>query len=207
MAKRSKSSHDWLQRRRRDRFARRAADAGLGSRAYFKLEALDARYRLLDRRAAVLVLGAAPGVWTRDAARTAQRVVACDLLPMAVPARVTFIEGDATSEPVAAQLEAAAPPDGFGLVLSDMAPNMSGNRVRDQALAMELFDAAEHCADKWLKPGGAFVVKMFQGDGFDAALARLRAKFREVHVAKPEASRPSSREVYAVALGFEPPVR
>ncbi len=202
MAKRSKSSHRWLARQRRDTYGRRAADEGLGSRAYFKLQQLDLRFRFTKARSAVLELGAAPGGWTRYLAERlpGAKIVACDRLAMTPPRGVTFIEGDVAQQAFETALDAACPSGGFDLVLSDMAPNSSGNRVHDQAMAMELFEIMRQTADKRLKHGGHMVVKMFQGEGMDASVTDLRGCFERIAVAKPEASRTSSREVYVVAL-------
>ena len=169
------------------------------SRALFKLEQLDRRFRLTSPTCVALELGAAPGGWTEYLARRCRRVVAVDLLPLAgTPRGTRFILGDASDSDVQEQIEAALC-DGADLVLSDMAPNMSGNRVVDQARGMELVECAVRAAERWLNPKGRFVVKMFQGAGFDEAMLALRAAFARVVVAKPPASRAGSREVYAVA--------
>ena len=147
----------------------------------------------------VLELGAAPGGWTEYLAPRCRRLVAVDLVPLANTPRGThFIRGDA-DDPGVQERIAAALGDGADLVLSDMAPNMSGNRVVDQARSLELVECAVHAATRWLNPGGRLVVKMFQGAGFDEAMHDMRAAFVRVAMAKPSASRAGSREVYAVA--------
>lgn len=205
MSKRSKSSHRWLSRQRRDRFARRAAAEGQVSRAHFKLEQLDHRYRLLRPGMTVLELGAAPGGWTRylEERLAGGRLIACDPRPVSAGADTVVVESAYGDEETDRALEAILGDERVDLVLSDMAPNMSGNRTTDQARAVHLADLALDAAERWLKPGGALVVKVFQGEGADAWLAQVRKKFAKARFTKPEASRPESREVYAVAQGFE----
>ena len=194
MAKRSKSSAAWLARQRRDPFVGRAA-----SRAHFKLEQLDARFRLTAPSRCAVELGAAPGGWTAYLAQRCRRVVACDLVALpALPRGACFVQGDVQEAAVQLRIEAAID-GGADLVLSDMAPNMSGNRTLDQARSEALAECAAELALRWLRPGGQLVVKLFHGAGFDAVLARLRSDFARVAIAKPPASRAASREVYAVA--------
>lgn len=201
MSKRSKSSHRWLSRQRRDPFARRAAAEGQVSRAHFKLAQLDARFGLLAPGMAVLELGAAPGGWTRylEERLAGGLLVACDPRPVSAGADTVVIEsayGEAAADARLAEVLGDARVD---LVLSDMAPNLSGNRTTDQARAMHLADLALDAAHRWLKPGGAMVVKLFQGEGVDAWMNDLRRQFAKARLAKPDASRAESREVYAVA--------
>ncbi|MDE0223913.1 MAG: RlmE family RNA methyltransferase [Gammaproteobacteria bacterium] len=194
MARKSKSSSRWLSRQRRDPYAGRAV-----SRALFKLEQLDRRFHLTGPDRVVLELGASPGGWTEYLAPRCRRLVAVDLLPLAnTPSGTRFIQGDAGDADVQEQI-AVALSGGADLVLSDMAPNMSGNRVVDQARSLELVECAIHAAGRWLNPGGRLVVKMFQGAGFTDAMRDMRAGFARVSLAKPPASRAGSREVYAVA--------
>lgn len=194
MARRSKSSSRWLSRQQRDPYAGRAV-----SRALFKLEQLDRRFRLTSPSCVVLELGASPGGWTEYLAPRCRRLVAVDLAPLANAPRGTHsILGDA-SDPLVQERIAATLGGGADLVLSDMAPNMTGNRVIDQARSLELVECAVGAARRWLNPGGRFVVKMFQGAGIDDAMLELRAVFARVTLAKPDASRSGSREVYAVA--------
>ncbi|MFM8356237.1 MAG: RlmE family RNA methyltransferase [Gammaproteobacteria bacterium] len=206
MTKRTKSSHRWLARQRRDPYARQAAEAGHASRAHFKLEQLDQRFQLLRPGLRVLELGAAPGGWTRYVEQRIGhgRLVACDYRPVSAGGATVVIEG-AFGEPDAdAAIDAALSPQGVGLVLSDMAPNISGVRAADQAGAMYLADLALDAARRWLQPGGDLVVKLFQGEGVDAWFAEVRGCFAKAVQVKPKASRPDSREVYAVARGFGP---
>jgi len=194
MARRSGSSGRWLSRQQRDPYAGRAV-----SRALFKLEQLDKRFRLTAGSCVALELGASPGGWTEYLAPRCRRLVAVDLLPLAnTPRGTRFVLGDAGDPRVQEQIEEALC-GGADLVLSDMAPNMSGNKVVDQARSMELVECAVAAAARWLNPGGRLVVKMFQGAGFDEAMLEIRAAFVRVALAKPPASRAGSREVYAVA--------
>ena len=172
------------------------------SRAHYKLEDLDRRFQLLRRRMGVLELGAAPGGWTRYVeSRVSEGViVAIDPLPITVSGRVETIEGWFGEPEVDAALRKIVEPASLHLVLSDMAPNISGVRAADQANAMYLADLALEAAREFLQPGGAMVVKLFQGAGFDEWVADARKHFARVTVAKPKASRSESREVYAVCL-------
>ena len=198
MSRRSKSSGAWLARQRRDPYVGRAV-----SRAYFKLEQLDARFRLTASGWTVLELGAAPGGWTEYLAPRCRLVVACDLAPLGhAPPGVRPVVGDARDPSVQASIlatvgEQRARP--FHVVLSDMAPNMSGNRLRDQASSLELVQCAVGLAERWLGDGGRLLVKMFQGPDFEAAVADMRERLGGVTLAKPRASREGSREVYAIA--------
>ncbi|GIX22315.1 MAG: ribosomal RNA large subunit methyltransferase E [Gammaproteobacteria bacterium] len=201
---RSAGSKRWLAEHRRDRFVQQARREGYRSRAVYKLAEIDRRRKLLRPGACVVDLGAAPGGWSQYAAERVGargRVVACDRLPMTPPAGVTFIQGDFQEEAVlAAVLEALAgrPVD---VVLSDMAPDLSGVAAVDIPRALHLVELAHDLARRVLRPGGAFLCKLFQGSGSDAFLAALRADFASVRVLKPEASRDRSREVYVLAEG------
>jgi len=204
MSKRSKSSHRWLSRQRRDAFSRRAADEGQISRAHFKLEQLDAKFRLLRRGMKVLELGAAPGGWTRyiEDRLEGGLLIVCDSRPVSAGSETVVIDTPYGEEAADQRLESLLDGPELDLVLSDMAPNMSGNRATDQARSMYLADLAAEAALRWLKPGGDLVVKLFQGQGFDAWVTELRRSFDSVQIIKPRASRPESREVYAVAREF-----
>jgi 23S rRNA (uridine2552-2'-O)-methyltransferase len=208
MSKRSKSSHRWLSRQRRDPFARKAASEGQVSRAHFKLQQLDERFGLLRRGMRVLELGAAPGGWTRyiEDRLAGGQLIVCDPRPISAGAETVVIAAPYGEAEADEQLNALLEGPVLDLVLSDMAPNMSGNRATDQARTMYLADLAAEAAAKWLKPGGHLVVKLFQGEGVDAWIVELRRSFRTVQLIKPKASRPESREVYAVAREFIGPV-
>jgi 23S rRNA (uridine2552-2'-O)-methyltransferase len=205
MSKRSKSSERWLARQRRDPFARRAVAEGQVSRAHYKLEQLDRRFALLRRGMAVLELGAAPGGWTRylEERLAGGLLIACDPRPVSAAADTVVIEAAYGEAATDQRLIDVLGDDRVDLVLSDMAPNMSGNRTTDQARAMHLADLTLEAAQRWLKPGGDMVVKMFQGAGIDAWMAQVRLHFDAARLTKPQASRSGSREVYAVARGFQ----
>ena len=201
---RSKSSREWLRRQSRDPYVKKARAEGARSRARFKLEELDARDRLLHPGMIVADLGAAPGGWSEHAAaRVAPggRVVAVDLLPMAPLPGVEFVQGDCT-DPGVLDLVKQRLGSAADLVISDMAPNISGVAATDQARGMALAELAFDFAADVLRPGGTLLLKAFQGEGFDALLRLLRARFEKVATRKPGASRAQSREVYLLARGY-----
>ena len=201
---RSKSSARWLKEHFSDPFVKRAQAEGWRSRAVFKLEELIERDHLLKPGMVVVDLGAAPGGWSqmvRERLGDAGRIVALDILPMQGIAGVEFIEGDFREDEVLQRLEATLHGAPVDLVLSDIAPNMSGVDVADQARAMHLAELAQEFAAVHLKPGGAFVVKLFQGRGFDEYVRNLRKAYERVSMRKPKASRARSPEVYALATG------
>ncbi len=205
MAKRSKSSSRWLGEHFADEYVKRAQAEGWRSRAVFKLEEIDAKDRLFRPGMTVVDLGAAPGGWSQYAAKKLHgkgRVIALDILDMEPLEGVEFLQGDFTEdEPLKRLLAAAGKNMSTDLVMSDMAPNMSGMDAIDQPKGMYLAELALDLAEKVLKPEGAFLVKVFQGEGFDAFLADLRKRFSRVAVRKPKASRARSREVYLLATG------
>jgi 23S rRNA (uridine2552-2'-O)-methyltransferase len=206
--KRSRSSERWLSRQRRDPFARAAARTGKISRAHFKLEQLDRRFRLLKPGVQVLELGAAPGGWTsyiEERIAPGGRLIAVDERPVTVGAGTVLLEGWFGTEEIDKQIDKILGDARLDVVLSDMAPNISGIRSADQARAMELAELAEGAADRWLRPGGSLVVKIFQGEGLEAWIRRIRTKYGAFKQVKPEASRPESREMFAVARDFRGP--
>jgi 23S rRNA (uridine2552-2'-O)-methyltransferase len=203
---RSKSSRRWLDRHFKDEYVKRAQQEGYRSRAVFKLLEIQERDRLLGPGMRVADLGAAPGGWSQIAARLVGdkgRVLALDILPMDPLPGVTVIQGDFREVEPLARLRLALGGEPLDLVLSDMAPNMSGTAA-DQPRLMHLCELALDFAGQTLKPGGALVVKVFQGEGFDAYLKALRRHFRQVASRKPKSSRRESRELYLVARGFIP---
>jgi len=204
MTRRSKSSHRWLSRQRRDPYARQAAEAGHVSRAHFKLQQLDERYHLLRPGMKVLELGAAPGGWTVYVEERLRGglLIACDPRPISAGGETIVIESAYGEPETDAAIQGALGDARLDLVLSDMAPNISGVRATDQARAMYLADLALEAAQRWLQPGGDLVVKLFQGEGVDAWIAEVRRQFDKVYLVKPKASRPDSREIYAVARGY-----
>lgn len=206
MSKRGGSSGRWLERQQRDQFVRRAQQEGNISRAHYKLEQLDKRFKLVGRHTRILELGAAPGGWTRYLSDRAPDgvIIAVDPLPVSATASVHVLCGMLGEESVDEALQNILGDRGVDLVLSDMAPNLSGVRSADQASAIYLAEIALEAADRWLQPGGNLVVKLFQGEGVDNWLMDARKMFKSVRQVKPEASRPESRELYAVALGRGP---
>ena len=204
---RSKSSHRWLKEHFSDPYVKKAQAEGMRSRAAYKLEELVERDRLLKPGMAVVDLGAAPGGWSqwvRQALGDTGRVVALDILEMPTLAGVEFIHGDFREDEVLARLEALLNGQAVDLVLSDMAPNMSGVDAVDLPRAMPLAELAMDFADRHLRPGGAFLIKLFQGVGFDEYVRALRARYDRVVIRKPAASRRRSPEVYALAQGKRP---
>lgn len=199
---RSKSSQRWLQEHFKDPFVKKAQAEGYRSRAVFKLDELLERDELLRPGMNVVDLGAAPGGWSQlvnERLKGQGRIVALDILPMQGISGVDFICGDFREESVLAELEARLQGTRVDLVLSDMAPNMSGVDLVDQARAMHLSELALDFASNWLKPGGDFLIKLFQGVGFDEYVRNLRTAFTRVSIRKPKASRARSNEVYALA--------
>lgn len=193
-----------MQEHVNDHYVQEAKRLGYRARAAFKLIEIDARDRLLRSGQIVVDLGAAPGSWSQVAAaklRGNGTVIAVDLLAMDGIAGVDFIQGDFSEDEALAALEAALRGRKVDLVLSDMAPNMSGVGAVDQARGMLLAELALEFAGQWLKPDGALLVKVFQGEGFDAFRRRLIDAFRTVGVRKPKASRDRSSEVYLLGTG------
>ena len=204
MAKRSKSSERWLQRQRKDYFVRQAQTGGHISRAHYKLEQIDQRYRIIRPSQRVLELGAAPGGWTHYLENKLRGglLIAIDPLPITSGQDTHVIEGMAGEEAVDQEIAEILDGAQLDLVLSDMAPNISGIRTVDQARAMDLADICLDYCQRWLRRGGALTIKSFQGEGLDAWVASLRKSFAKVNVTKPKASRSESREVFVVAQGF-----
>lgn len=201
---RSKSSSRWLREHFNDPFVKRAQAEGWRSRAVFKLEELIERDRLLKPGMVVVDLGAAPGGWSQVARQRLGdrgRVIALDILPMQGIGGVEFIQGDFREEGVLEQLQALLGGAPVDLVLSDMAPNLSGMSAVDQPRSMHLVELAEEFAAAHLREGGAFLAKVFQGEGFDDLVRRLRGNYARVSMRKPRASRARSPEVYALATG------
>lgn len=202
------SSKSWLREHFDDPYVKRAQTEGYRSRACYKLLELQEKDRLIRPGMTVVDLGAAPGGWSQVAAALVGhrgRVVASDILPMDSLAGVEFIQGDFTEDAVLAAILAALGDAPVDLVISDMAPNMSGLNAVDQPRSMLLVELALEFAGRVLRPGGDFVTKVFQGEGFEALLRDIRPRFERVVSRKPAASRPRSRELYLVARGFRGP--
>ena len=205
MARRSSSSGRWLQEHFVDPFVRKAKAQGFRSRAIYKLEELDQREKLLRPGQVCLDLGAAPGAWSQYASRKVGRkgrVVATDILPMDPIVGVEFVQGDFREAEVVAALRALLPERGVDLLLSDMAPNLSGIDAVDQPRSMYLAELALDTAAQVLKPGGMALIKVFQGSGFTELLAATRQSFAKVRMLKPQASRARSPELYLLAKDF-----
>ena len=202
MSKRSKA---WLEKHRRDPFVKQSRAQHYRSRAVYKLMEIDRRDRLFHRGQTVVDLGAAPGGWSQYAAAQVDgggRVIAVDMLEMEAVAGVEFLRGDFTEEAVLETCLAALAGRQADLVISDMAPNLSGVRSTDQSRSMALAELALDFAGRVLRPGGDFLVKLFQGSGTDAYRRELNERFQKVMVRKPEASRDSSREFYMLARHY-----
>lgn len=199
------SSGRWQQRQARDPYVRRAQASGWRSRAAFKLLEIDEREHLVRKNAVVVDLGAAPGGWSQLVAEkvgTGGCVIAVDLLEMEPIAGVHCIQGDFTDEAVLREIAQALGERKADLVLSDTAPNISGNRSVDQPRAMHLAECALDLARQVLQPGGALIIKVFQGEGFEALANSARSHFTVVRIRKPAASRAESREMYLVAGNY-----
>ncbi len=209
MATRSKSSQRWLKEHFSDPYVKKAQAEGLRSRAAYKLEELVERDRLLKPGMVVVDLGAAPGGWSQwvrqalgEGGRAdSGRVIALDILEMPTLAGVEFLHGDFREDAVLSQLEAMLDGKPVDLVLSDMAPNKSGMDAVDQPRMMHLAELAMEFADRHLRPDGTFLIKLFQGTGFDQYVRELRRRYAKVAIRKPAASRKRSPEVYALAQG------
>jgi 23S rRNA (uridine2552-2'-O)-methyltransferase len=205
MTRRSQSSRRWLQEHFSDPYVRRAQAEGWRSRAVFKLEEADRREQLLRRGHTVLDLGAAPGAWSqyaRGKVGARGKVIASDILPMDALAGVEFVQGDFREDAVFAQLLALTGERAVDVLLSDMAPNLSGMDVVDQPRAMLLAELALDMAGRVLKPGGGALIKVFQGAGFQELTAAARRQFKTVRFLKPAASRARSAEMYLLASGL-----
>ncbi len=203
---RSKSSAGWLQEHFRDTYVKKSQRDGYRSRASYKLLEIHKKDNLIKPGMQVLDLGAAPGGWSQVVAGLVGkkgRVVASDILPMEPLNGVEFVEGDFSEDSVYQEILGKLNGEPVNLVISDMAPNMSGVSAVDQAQSLFLVELAVDMACQVLKPGGCFLTKVFQGSGFDELLSLLRSKFDKVLTRKPDASRSRSRELYLLARGFK----
>jgi 23S rRNA (uridine2552-2'-O)-methyltransferase len=202
---RSKTSQNWLREHFNDPYVKMAQKDGYRSRASYKLLEIQEKDRILRPGNTVIDLGAAPGGWSQVTSRVLGekgRLIASDILEMDSIADVTFIQGDFTEESVLAQILEAVGNHPVDLVISDMAPNMSGVKMADQARAMYLCELALDLAGQVLRPGGDFLIKIFQGEGFDLYHKQVRTMFDKVQMRKPLSSRDRSREQYLLARGF-----
>jgi 23S rRNA (uridine2552-2'-O)-methyltransferase len=203
---RSKSSNEWLRRHVNDPYVKKAQLEGYRSRSAYKLIELNEKDRLIKPNMFLLDLGSAPGGWSQVASKLIGRngrVLATDILPMEPIRNVDFVQGDFTDEAVVAQLMEKLGGEKFDLIISDIAPNITGIDSADQASSMNFLELALDTVRETLKPGSNFVAKMFQGSGSDQYLKELRTSFEKVLTRKPGASRAESREVFVVAKGFK----
>lgn len=199
---RSKSSHNWLREHFGDPYVKRAQRDGYRSRAVYKLEEIQQRDRILHPGSTIVDLGAAPGGWSQYAVKYLSgnaRIIALDVLPMEELPGVEFIQGDFRDQEVLDALLTATKGTEVDLVMSDMAPNISGMEAVDIPRSMYLLELAVELADRVQGEGGNLLCKAFQGEGLDAVLTDLRGKYSKVLIRKPKASRPRSREVYLLA--------
>ena len=202
----SKTSKHWLKEHFDDEYVRKSQEDGLRSRASYKLLEIQDKDKLIERGMTVVDLGAAPGGWSQVAAYLVGdkgRVIASDILPIDFLAGVEFLKGDFTEQAVLDQLLGMLPEGGADLVMSDMAPNMSGMRDIDQPRVMYLAELALDLARSVLRPGAYFLVKVFHGEGLREFEAQLKIDFASIKVRKPKASRARSSEIYLLAAGFK----
>ncbi len=202
---RSKSSARWLDAHVNDPFVKQAQKDGYRSRASYKLLAINEKDKLIRPGMLVIDLGSAPGGWSQVASKlvgTGGKVIASDILPMDSLPDVEFIQGDFTEDSVFEQILHAINENPVDVVISDMAPNLSGIATADQAASIYLIELALDMAQQVLKPKGSFIAKAFQGEGYEAFVKEVRNHFDTVVIRKPEASRSRSREVYVVGKGF-----
>lgn len=206
MVQRSKSSHNWLREHFNDPFVKQAQKDGYRSRASYKLLEIQEKDKLIRPGMSVIDLGAAPGGWSQVTSRLIGgqgRLIASDILEMDSIPDVTFIQGDFTEDAVLHSILEAVGNSHVDLVISDMAPNMSGTPEVDMPRAMFLCELALDLATRVLRPGGDFLIKIFQGEGFDVYLKDVRSKFDKVQMRKPSSSRDRSREQYLLGRGFK----
>ena len=202
----SKTSKQWLKEHFDDEYVRKSQEDGLRSRASYKLLEIQEKDKLIERGMTVVDLGAAPGGWSQVAADLVGdkgRVIASDILPIDFLTGVEFLQGDFTEQAVLDQLLGMLPEGGADLVMSDMAPNMSGMRDIDQPRMMYLAELALDLARSVLRPGAYFLVKVFHGEGLREFEAQLKIDFASIKVRKPKASRARSSEIYLLAAGFK----
>ena len=203
---RSKSSGNWLKEHFDDEFVKQSQKDGYRSRAVYKLKEIDEKDYLLKPGSVVIDLGAAPGSWCEYVVRKLKgkgRIIALDILPMEPMEGVEIITGDFLDDEVFSELLNTLGSDKPDLVICDMAPNMSGQQAVDIPRAMYMAELALDLSQQVLKPGGGLLVKLFQGEGFDAYTKQMRVRFSRVVMRKPKASRPRSKEVYGLATGFK----
>ena len=203
---RSKSSSRWMQEHFEDEYVKMAQIQGYRSRAVFKLKEIQEKDSLIKPGMNIIDLGAAPGGWSqlaRELMGKKDKLIALDILPMESIDNVDFIQGDFREEAVLNLLYEILDQAPVSLVMSDMAPNMSGNRAVDQPRAVYLAELALDTAKAVLSKNGSFLVKLFHGEGFETYYQDVQSHFTKVIIRKPKASRPRSNEVYILAKGFK----
>ena len=206
MSKPRRTTGSWRDRQERDPYVQQARRDGWRSRAVYKLEQIDQKERILRPDMVCVDVGSAPGSWSQYVTKKLKgraRIVAVDILPMDSLPDVDFILGDFLNEAVFMQMLKAIGDEGVDLVMSDIAPNITGTRVIDQPRSMYLVELALDLARRVLRPGGNFICKVFQGAGIDEFVIDTRKSFERVKVMKPKASRAGSREVYLVARNYQ----
>lgn len=205
--KRSNSSKRWLQEHFADPYVKLAQAEGMRSRAVYKLQEIDDKINLLKPGMTIVDLGSAPGGWSQYAAKKLQnsksRIIALDILSQDPLAGVEFIQGDITDDSIFDRLMAILPNRNVDVLLSDMAPNMSGNKAIDNPRSMYLAEITIDFAYKVLKKGGVLLMKVFHGAGFDELVKQVRVDFDKVSIRKPQASRARSKETYLLAIGYK----
>ena len=205
VARKSGSGSHWRQRQGRDAFFQLASERDVRSRAYFKLEQIQKKERILKPGSVCADLGSTPGGWSQYAASivgTRGIVLAVDLEPMAVLDGVTFLQGDFTLDSTQQTIKDNLRGSLLDLVMSDMAPKLTGNRAVDQPRIIALAEDALFFSEICLRPGGSFLVKLFQGEGFESFVSLVRSRFQSIRLLKPQASRPESREMYLLARNY-----
>ncbi len=203
--RRRRKSSNWAKRQESDQFVRKAKSGGLRARAYFKLEEVDRKYRLIRPTTRLVELGSAPGSWTQYAAERIKppgRIVAVDLLPMDPVEGVEFIQGDFTDSSLVDAINERLEGAPIDLVLSDMAPNISGIRATDEARIEAIHEAVFAFCRRALRPGGVLLTKVFEGDTAVTVRAAMKRDFEQMVVIKPDASRSQSREIYLLGRSY-----
>nr|VFK20576.1 MAG: 23S rRNA Um-2552 2'-O-methyltransferase [Candidatus Kentron sp. LPFa] len=201
----NKSNRRRITEHRNDPFVKKARETGYRSRAAYKLLEIDQRDHLFRHGDTVLDLGAAPGGWSqvaRERIGKGGRVIAIDMLPMEPIPGVVALQGDMQDPEIQDRIVELLAEDSVRIVISDMAPNITGSNALDQPRSLQIAESALETAIRFLAPGGDFLVKVFQGEGFDAFVSTVRRSFTKTRIRKPKASRPASREVYILGLGL-----
>lgn len=201
--KKIRTKKNWITEHLRDEYVQKAQQDGYRSRAAYKFLQINAQYKLVKPNHRIVDLGSAPGSWSQAISSLlsqAGEIYAIDLLPMDPVKNTTFIQGDFRDPQILSSLEKIIEKDPVDLVISDMAPNISGNKARDQALINDLNELSLDFAQDWLKPKGNFVVKSFMGAGFDEFVIKLKKHFKRVIIKKPDSSRDRSPELFLIGL-------